>query len=53
MNLVRVLRAWRNGRRGGLKIRYRKVWGFDSLRSHPRQEGHEDDGLGREWLSDG
>jgi hypothetical protein len=25
---------WWNGRRGGLKIRYREVWGFKSLLGH-------------------
>src|SRR3954470_20533988 len=40
----RVPRWW-NGRRGGLKIRCRKAWGFKSLPGHhscPReQRGHE------------
>lgn len=29
-----LMRAWRNGRRAGLRIRFRKEWRFKSSRAH-------------------
>ena len=36
----RRMRAWRNGRRAGFRIRYLCVWGFESLRSHQKSFGN-------------
>ncbi len=36
-----AVRAWRNGRRAGFRIRYLCVWGFESLRSHQKSFGDD------------